>query len=436
MAELTIKCPRCKNEIKLTESLAAPLVESTRADYERRLAEKDDAVATAQRSLREREANLSKAKESLDSLIAEKVREERSRIVAEEAGKAKRLLATDIDKRDKEIKELQTVLDDRNKKLEEAQKVQTEFSRKQRELDDAKRELDLTVEKRIQEQLATLRDKAKREAEEELGVKVTEKEQTISSMKKEIENLRRKAEQGSQQSQGEALELALEDMLRSAFPHDTIEPVPKGVTGGDAIHKIINTNGQHCGTILWETKRTKNWSNSWVLKLKDNKVEAKADLAVLMTVAMPENHSNLTHIDGVWITNIACMIGLATALRSGLVNIAVARTALAGKQEKMDILYNYLTGIEFRQQIEAVVETFASLQSDLASERRAMEKIWKKRQKQLDRVIKNTVGMYGELEAIIGGSLPKIESLELKQLTFSGTTSDANGEEEPDDEDE
>src|ERR1017187_1698504 len=252
MAEPTIICPKCKNEIKLTESLAAPLIESTRLDFEKRLAQKDLDVAGREKSIQEREAALSKEKGSLEIQGNQRVQQERGKIAVEEAKKAKLALSNDIEQKTKEVADLQEILKQKDAKLTEAQKTQADLLKQKRELDDAKRELDLTVEKRIAEGLTATRQQARKEAEDELKLKVSEKEQTISSMQKQIEYLKRRAEQGSQQLQGEVQELELETLLRARFPHDNIEPVPKGEFGGDALQRVTSPLGQSCGTILWE----------------------------------------------------------------------------------------------------------------------------------------------------------------------------------------
>jgi len=262
MTEPIISCPKCKAEIKLTESLAAPLIESTRREFEKQLAQKDAEISERETSIRQREEALTKARAEIDDQVAEKLKQGRATIAAEEAKKAKIALANDLAQKSTEIDDLQEVLKQRDAKLAEAQKAQAELIRKQRELDDAKREMDLTVEKKIQEGLTTVREQARKEAEEQLKLKVMEKEQTIASMQRQIEELKRKAEQGSQQLQGEVQELALEELLSTKFPRDIIEPVPKGEHGGDILHRVSGPFGQTCGTILWESKRTKNWSDS------------------------------------------------------------------------------------------------------------------------------------------------------------------------------
>ncbi len=349
MTEPTITCPKCKEEIKLTESLAAPLIESTRREFEERLARKDVDIAKRESSLHEREEALSKAKETIDDQVTERVQKERATIVAEEAKKAKLILATDLERKAKEVTDLQDILKQRDKKLAEAQKVQADLLRKQRELDDAKRELDLTVEKRVQEGLAATRDQAKKEAEESLSLKVKEKEQTIASMQTQIESLKRKAEQGSQQLQGEVQELELEALLGEKFPFDTIQPVPKGEHGGDVLHIVIGPLGQPCGTILWESKRTKNWSDGWLTKLRDDQRAAKAELAVIISQALPKSVETFDLIDGVWVAHPRAALPIAVALRHTLIEIATARQASEGQQTKMEMVYQYLTGPRFRQ---------------------------------------------------------------------------------------
>lgn len=416
MTEPTIICPNCKTEIKLTESLAAPLIESTRRDYEKRLALKDTDIARKEASLREREEAITKAKQAIDDQVAEKLVVERTRIASEESKKAKLALQSDIDQKARELAELQEVLNQRDAKLAEAQKVQADLIRQKRELDDAKRELELTVEKRVQDGLLATREQAKKEAEESLKLKVLEKEQTIASMQTQIEELKRRAEQGSQQLQGEVQELELEALLRAKFPRDTIEPVPKGEFGGDALQRVIGPLGQVCGTILWESKRTKNWSDGWLVKLRDDQRTAKADIAIIVSQTLPKDVEAFDLVDGIWVTNAKSVFSLAVALRHSLIELASARQALDGQQTKTEMVYQYLTGPRFRHRVEAIVEAFSSMQEDLDREKKAITKQWAKREEQIERVMQATVGMYGDLQAIAGKSLQEIEGLEFTAL--------------------
>lgn len=416
MSDATVVCPNCQTEIKLTESLAAPLLESTKKSYEQKLAEAEGRIQQRESSLREQQAELNKAKEQIEDNIAKRVLEARTAIVEEEAKKARQALSLDLDQKSREIAELQEVLKTRNEKLEEAQKAQADLLRKQRELDDAKRELELTVEKRVQESLTTVRDAAKKEAEDGLKLKVAEKEQTITAMQKQIEELKRKAEQGSQQLQGEVLELELEGLLRTKFPTDTIEPVPKGEFGGDVLHRICGPLGQGCGTILWESKRTKNWSDGWLAKLRDDQRAAKAELAIMVSVALPQGLETFDHVDGVWVTCHRTAIPVAIALRQSLIELARARQSSEGQQTKMELVYQYLTGPRFRHRVQAIVEKFGDMQADLEKERKTMTKLWAKREEQIRCVIESTAGMYGDLQGIAGKTLQEIEGLEIKLI--------------------
>jgi len=416
MSEPTITCPNCKTEIKLTESLAAPLIESTRRDYEKRLALKDTDIAKKEESLREREAAVSKATQAIDDQVAEKILVERAKIVSEESKKAKLALQSDIDQKARELAELQEVLTQRDIKLAEAQKTQADLIRQKRELDDAKRELELTVEKRVQDGLLVTREQAKKEAEEGLKLKVMEKEQTIASMQTQIEELKRRAEQGSQQLQGEVQELELEAVLRTKFPRDTIEPVPKGEFGGDALQRVMGSLGQVCGTILWESKRTKNWSDGWLVKLRDDQRTAKADIAIIVSQTLPKDIESFDLVNGIWVTNAKSVFSLAVALRHSLIELASARQALDGQQTKTEMVYQYLTGPRFRHRVEAIVEAFSSMQEDLDREKKAITKQWAKREEQIERVMQATAGMYGDLQGIAGKTIQEIEGLEFRAI--------------------
>jgi hypothetical protein len=259
--EPVIVCPSCKKEIRLTESLAAPLVEATRLQYEQRLADKDSEIARREAEVRWQEKAVAEAQNAVDDRIAEGIRKEREGIASEEARKARLLVSDELLGKSRAIAELEEILKTKDGKLAEAQKAQTELVRKQRELDDARREIDLTIETQVNQLLSTVREKAKHEAEGDLKLKVAEKEETIAGMQRQIEALRRKAEQGSQQLQGEVQELELESVLAAKFPADLVEPVPKGEFGGDIVHRVLNHAGRICGTLLWESKRTKNWSD-------------------------------------------------------------------------------------------------------------------------------------------------------------------------------
>lgn len=420
MTEPTIVCPNCNTEIKLTESLAAPLISATRKQFEQQLAQKDSDIAQREQAMRDKEKQLLDAKSKLDEQVANRVAEQLKldcvRIAAEESKKAKLAAATDLEQKAQELADLKEVLEQRDQKLAEAQKAQVELIKKQRELDDAKRELELTVEKRVQESLTATREQAKKEAQEEQKLRVLEKEQTIAAMQKQIEELKRRAEQGSQQLQGEVLELELENLLRTKFPFDTIDPVPKGEFGGDVLHRVVSAGGQPSGTILWESKRTKTWSDTWLPKLREDQRTAKAEIAVIVTQTLPKGVETFEMVDGVWVTHPRAALPIAAILRQSLLELALARQSSEGQQTKTEMIYQYLTGPRFRQRVEAIVEAFSTMQEDLDKERKAIMKQWAKREEQIARVMGATVGMYGDLQGIAGKSLQEIEGLSLQAL--------------------
>jgi hypothetical protein len=420
MTEPTITCPNCKTVIPLTESLAAPLLAATRREFEQRISQKDEEVAKREQGVRDKEKQLVEAQRALEAQIAEKVeaqlKSERAQVAAEESRKAKLAVATELEARARELVELQQVLKVRDEKLAEAQKAQADLIKKQRELDDAKRELELTVEKRVQEGLAEVHAMAKREAEEGLKLKVLEKDQTIASMQQKIEELKQKAEQGSQQLQGEVQELELENLLRVKFPFDSIEPVAKGEFGGDVLQRVFSSAGQQSGAILWESKRTKNWSDGWLTKLREDQRTAKAEVSVLVSQVLPKGVETFDVIDGVWVTSPRAALPVATVLRHTLLQVSVARQIGEGQQTKTEMVYQYLTGPRFRHRVEAIVEAFSSMKDDLERERKTILKQWAKRNEQIERVMTATVGMYGDLQGIAGKSLQEIEGLGLLVL--------------------
>ena len=391
------------------------------------LKQKDEQIAQREQAVRDQEKQVLEEKRALAQQVTDQVAEqlnaERARLIEDERKKAKLANAAELDTKNQELTELQEVLKVRDEKLAEAQKAQADLIKKQRELDDAKRELELTVETRVQEGLTEVRTQAKREAEEGLKLKVMEKDQTIASMQQKIEELKQKAEQGSQQLQGEVQELELENLLRFKFPYDTIEPVAKGELGGDALQRVVSPGGLMSGTILWESKRTKNWNQNWLVKLRDDQRTAKADLSVLVSQALPEGIETFDVIDGVWITHPRSLLPVATILRHTLLQVSNARLISEGQQTKAEMVYQYLTGPLFRQRVEALVEAFSSMQDDLDKERKVIMKQWAKRQQQIERVMGATVGMHGDLQGIAGKSIQEIEGLELPGISAMSESS-------------
>lgn len=315
-------------------------------------------------------------------------------------------------------------------KLKEARQKELEFLRKEQELKNKEEELELTVQKKLQsereklsEDLRKIEEQKIAARENEFQLKVRELEKQLEDQKKLAEEMRRKAEQGSTQLQGEVQELELEDMLRAAFPFDEVTEVGKGVEGADCILIVRDKQGVECGKIIFESKRTKAWANNWIDKLKNDMRRTQADLAILVSQVYPRGMDCFGEKDGIWIASFREFMALTTALRNAIIRIAETKKSEENKGEKMQMLYNYLTGVEFRQQIEAVVEGFMAMKQSITKERVQMEKLWKEREKQIEKVLLNTTGLYGSIKGIAGASIQDIPLLE-------GPSDDDDGEDD------
>jgi len=424
MTEPTILCPNCHTEIKLTESLAAPLLESTRRQYEQRIAQKESEVSTRESAVREKQAALAKAQESIDEQVASRLKSERAGIAAAEAKKAREALADDIAQAQQEKAATDALLKDRDTKLAEARKNELELRQDRQRLQEEKEQFELEKQRAIDAERAKIRESAQKDADEQARLRIAEKDKTITDLQTKLQDALRKAEQGSQQLQGEIQELELAAILREKFPRDTIEPVAKGEHGGDVLHRVFGPSGQPCGTILWESKRTKNWSDGWLAKVREDMRAAGAEVAIVASHVLPKDTDTFSLIDGVWVTSFKCAIPVAVALRHTLIEIAATRTAGEGQQTKMEMVYQYLTGPRFRHRVQAIVEKFTDMSDDLDKERKTMTRLWAKREEQIRGVIETTAGMYGDLQGIAGKSLQEIEGLSLPALL---PAADGNG---------
>jgi hypothetical protein len=407
-----IVCPKCSHHIPLTESIAAPFLEAARKDFQQKLAAREVQFARMADDLRHQQEDLSKAREGLEEQVRQRLAVERAQVVAIEAKKAREQVAGDLAALRQQLTENEQLLKKRETKLAEAQQAQAEALRKQREFEEKTRELEITIETRVQASQAELMAKAKQAAVDELRAHVSQKDTQIESLGRTVEELKRKLEQGSQQTQGEAFELELENLLRGKFPLDLIEPVAKGETGGDIVQTINARGGASAGVILWELKNTKTWSDTWLPKLRDNKRATKADVALIVSAALPKGVETFDLIDGVYVTHARCAVPVALTLRQGLLEIANARTAQQGQQSKAEQVYNYLTGSRFKQRIEAVVERFKEMRDDIDKERKFITKAWAKREAQVTAMVDSTVGMVGDLHGIIGQAMPEISVID------------------------
>jgi hypothetical protein len=309
------------------------------------------------------------------------------------------------------VADLKQQLKEQTDALETARQQERELRKRERRLEKEKTELELTVARTLDAERATLVADAQQRLAEEHRLKDAEKDRQLSDLRQQIDDLRRRADVGSQQLQGESAEGELESMLRERFPTDAISGIGQGVRGADIHQVVCDARGGRSGSILWECKNTRHWSDGWVAKLKEDQRACRADVAILVSAALPKGCARFAIVDGVVVTEFPCAGAVASLVRAQLLQLSQAGTAGATKDGNLELLYRYLSGVEFRQRVEAVVEAFANMRRELDQERRAAEKQWAKRAKQIEAVTFNISGMYGDLEGLV--SLPSIQMLEL-----------------------
>jgi hypothetical protein len=404
-----INCPHCGGEIALDEALSQRIRQELRRESEAELARTREALRQAGIEVAAQKKRLDEEKKALEAETARRVAEERSKLKTE--------VQKDLEEKAAlEMGALRDQLADREKRLAAFRETELALRREKRDLEEAKQGLEVEIARQIDEERKKIQGETEKRCAEQYRLREADKDKVIEDLKRQAEEFRRKAEAGSQQLQGEVAELSLEEVLASTFPTDRIEEVPKGIRGADVIPRVCNATGETCGTLIWESKRTKAWSAGWLDKLKEDQREVKAEIAVLVSSALPKGLNGFGRVNGVWVCDHSLASGLAQALRVGLIDLASARLAATGRNEKMEMLYEYLSGPAFRQQVEGIVDAFTAMQRDLDQEKRAMEKIWAKRAKQIERVVKNMGRMYGSMEGIIGQSLPELDLFDLKAL--------------------
>jgi hypothetical protein len=367
-----IICPHCKKPIPLTEAISTQIDQKYRQIYRQRL-----------------EQDRQKMEQIIRENLTKKIREEMSLELKDKAN---------------EVEELRK----QNKGLQEQL---LELNRLIRQLKQESEQKRLELEKKLAQEEEKIRQEEQKRIAQEYQLKILEKEKKLADALKLVDEYKRKLEQGSQQLQGEVQELVLEEMLKREFPYDEIHEVPKGVEGADVLQIVKNQNGRICGTIVWESKRTKTWNDSWILKLKEDQRRVKAEMAVIISSVLPDGVKNFTQKNGVWVGSFDSIVGLATILRQSLIEITSIKASLVGREEKKEILWNYLTSIEFRQRIEAVYDAYTQLMDDLRREKDWFRKKWAKQEKNIEKVAENILGVHGDLQAIVGRSLPEIEQL-------------------------
>jgi hypothetical protein len=371
-----VKCPKCGNQFELNESLKNEV----------------------EKELRGKMVDWQKKKE-------------------EEFEKQKNLLITDALKKagEETASKLKSLEEDsklKTQQLQALQKKELDLLRDKNALEEKQKNLEVEIEKRFLEKRKEIEESAIKREQELFDLKTKEYKLQMEQQQKLIEELKRKSEQGSMQLQGESQELLLEEILKENFPFDVIEEVGKGVEGADCIQVIRNNSGIICGKIIYESKRTKAWSNGWIDKLKTDMRNSGSDVAILVSQVFPKDMEKFGEKDGVWLCNFSEVGSVAHLLRNGIIKIHEVQKSQENKGDKMQMLYNYLTGNEFRGQMEAIVEGFTAMKDSITKERIQMEKLWKEREKQLEKVLISTSGMYGSVKGIAGASVGHIPLLE------------------------
>lgn len=384
MADQSISCPECGKKIPLTRAIRAEIEGSLKRQFDQDLA------------ARERQ---------LQASFDERLGADLARAQKDALKKAEKKVS-------QELAILKDQVKDQGRELEDARKLELALRKRERELERAQQDLDVTLARRIDAERATLVAQTEEALADQHRLKDAEKERQLADMRRQIEDLKRKAEQGSQQLQGEAGETELECVLRGAFPADDINPVSQGVRGADLEQVVIDHRGVKCGAILWECKNTRNWSDAWIAKLKGDQRALRSDVAVLVSAVLPKGMARFGWVDGVLVCDFGSAAALASVLRVSLQQIAQARASAVNKDEKLELLHRYLSGVGFRQRVEAMVDAFASMRQDLEQERRAAERHWAKRARQIDTVTFSIAGMYGDLQGLVP-ALPSIGMLEL-----------------------
>lgn len=387
-----ILCPKCGESISIDDALSHQIENKIKKEYE----DKEKSLIESFKQETEKKLELEKV------AIEKKIKAQILKDVEEEKNAS-----------DEKNKLLEAQLIDKDAKLKEARQNELQLIKDKQNFKDEQEAFALEKARQLAEERKQIEEDASKKATDAKQAEIDQLNKQLSDSKKLNDEQARKLTQGSQQTQGEVQELALEQLLKDEFIYDNISPVGKGVSGADVIQTVKTMNGLICGTIIWESKKTKIWTEGWIQKLKDDQRTIKADLAVIVTSTMPQGTIGIIQKDGVWICDIKLAVSIAGLLRNTLQTVAKEKTLSVGKDEKMEILYTYLTGTEFKQRIETIVEAFSGMKNDLDKEKMYFEKIWTQREKQIQKVIKNTVGIYGDLSGVV--QLQKIDSLELPE---------------------
>ncbi|MFP6269512.1 DUF2130 domain-containing protein [Helicobacter pylori] len=414
-------CPKCQEPIDVNEALYKQIEQENQnkflaqqKEFEKEMNEKRVQYQSYFKNLEQKEEALKeRAKEqqaqfddAVKQASALALQDEKAKII-EEARKNAFL------EQQKGLELLQKELDEKSKQVQELHQKEAEIERLKRENNEAESRLKAENEKKLNEKLETERERIEKALHEKNELKFKQQEEQLEMLRNELKNAQRKAELSSQQFQGEVQELAIEEFLRQKFPLDSIEEIKKGQRGGDCIQVVHTREFQNCGKIYYESKRTKEFQKAWVEKLKSDMREIGADVGVIVSEALPKEMERMGLFEGVWVCSFEEFKGLSAVLREGVIQVSLAKKSQENKGDKVNLLYHYLTSSEFSMQVNAIIEGFEQLRVDLESEKRAMNKIWKSREKQMEKVFEGTINMYGSIKGIVGNAIGQVKVLEL-----------------------
>ena len=413
---INVTCPECQNQFSLSQGVLSSVRDGISRELQSDIAEREKKLEAERQVFRDQEIALKRQRaemqEQVEEQVDEKLNQQRGEIRAKAEEKALKKATED---QALVLQALEQERDEKTAALKKSQNDQLELLAEKRQLQEAKDQLVIENQRQLDEEREKLRGELQKKADEANRLKIAEKEKVISDLNTKLQEAQRKAEQGSMQTQGEVLEVDFEQRLRQAFPLDQIEPVSTGARGADISLEVISRTGRSCGIILVETKRTKAWQDAWSGKLHGDMRTARADIGIIVTETLPKDIDSFAQKDGVWVTDFASALPLMHALRSTLHEVMIAKGHREGAKEKMEMLYEYLTGNEFRQRVQLVIEAFRSMKGELDKERSYLTTKWNKREKQINLVIENMSGMVGDVQALSGGEVGSIAALELDE---------------------
>ncbi len=405
-----IECPNCGHDIDVNEILYDQVDEQLKKKYNDELAQQRSQFQVRLGELKMQREKLELDKSELDATVNETLKQR----LAQETERLRSAIKLEVETAGaEELKTLKQEIGEKAAQLRTFSKTRAENERLKREKEELKHNIEADSEKKLNEMIATERNKIRKLEEDRSQLKLAEREKVIEQLNDQLKDAQRKAEQGSMQLQGEVQELAVEEWLADLFPLDNVEEIKKGARGADCLQVVNTRSRQNCGIIYYESKRTKGFQPSWIEKFKHDMREKNVDIGVLVTETMPSDMSRLGLKDGIWICSFEDFKSLCVVLRESIIRLSDSITAQDNKGDKMGMLYDFLTGNEFRLQVEAIVEGFTQMQSDLESEKRSMAGIWKKRERQIQKVLLNTTNMYGSVKGIAGNAIQSVELLEL-----------------------